>query len=174
MHLAGDVDELAHPPGGRALGGDPRHRVGVQGDLTVMERRLHQASLAQVEGALGGGQALSEVVLEFFEGAALGVVRRIGDHHAVDQVRGGQDVRRLGAEVDGHEPVVGGQGVEELQRTAPHGVGVADHGHPSRSDRWGGAAGGGHRGPSRRAGRWLGPGRLVRGAVGPVIGSWLW
>lgn len=144
-HLLGDVDDLSGLPGGDSFVGQPRHGSRVVIDLPVMEGRLHQASLAEVEGPFGGGEALTEVVAELLEGAALREVAGVGDHHLVDDLRSGEDVGRCGAQVDGNDLVVRGEGIEEFQGAPPHFECVADQRKASGSGGRGrGVSGGGH------------------------------
>jgi hypothetical protein len=61
-HLAGHVNTGAGLPPAFVAAGEVGHDLSVARDATVVELGLHQATLAQVQWAVGGHQTVAEEV----------------------------------------------------------------------------------------------------------------
>jgi hypothetical protein len=59
-HLTAHIESLARTPRGGQCRDDIGHGRGVRGDMSVMERWLHQAPLTAVEGSVGNTDPLAE------------------------------------------------------------------------------------------------------------------
>ena len=139
VHLPGDVQRGAvgprvpHPIRVR------HHRAAVAGDPIAVKRRLHQAALAQVHGALARQQPFAEQALRALQPAALDEVLVVRDEDVADVLRAVDEEDRFAAHPVGHDVAVRAREVRvERERVAARPIDQRAEQRGLRSGRRGG------------------------------------
>ena len=119
-HLRRDIDLLPVLP---AVGGELRpgnHLVPVASDPILMEERLDQTPLPEMEVALAGQEPLAEKALRFLQRAALHEAPRLGDEHFPHELGLADEIEALRADPRARDVAVGGELGQEPEWIAPH------------------------------------------------------